>query len=147
MVSLCTARGYHGPMKNHRTSRATGGMRRPRVPRKWAWHHRALLGLRRRLLHQELDQLKTSLQAAEVEPGEPDAGAEPEREFAFALLAHEQDALREINDALDRIEAGTYGKCAVTGLPIPASRLRAVPWTRHLREIASQRENANRDRR
>jgi DnaK suppressor protein len=45
----------------------------------------------------------------------------------------EEDAyaqLREVDDALARIEAGTYGTCAVCGKEIPADRLEAVPWTK-----------------
>ena len=34
----------------------------------------------------------------------------------------------EIDHALDRIEAGTYGHCIACGTTIPAERLRAVPW-------------------
>ena len=77
-------------------------------------------------------------------PGARESGAtrNPARDFALALLVHEQDALREINDALDRIDRGTYGICAVTGLSLPAARLRAVPWTRHLRAAAPLRDEA-----
>jgi len=34
----------------------------------------------------------------------------------------------DINEALDRIEAGTYGRCVSCGNPIPDERLEAVPW-------------------
>jgi DnaK suppressor protein len=36
--------------------------------------------------------------------------------------------LQEIDEALERIEAGTYGVCAVCGEPIPDERLEAVPY-------------------
>ena len=52
------------------------------------------------------------------------------REFDEGM---EQDAtaqLREVDDALARIEAGTYGTCAACGKEIPAERLEAVPWTK-----------------
>lgn len=45
----------------------------------------------------------------------------------------EEDAvrqLREVNDALGRIDGGTYGTCEVCGREIPEERLEAVPWTR-----------------
>jgi DnaK suppressor protein len=38
--------------------------------------------------------------------------------------------LPEINNALQRIDNGTYGVCAITGEPIEEKRLLAVPWTR-----------------
>ena len=34
----------------------------------------------------------------------------------------------EIDQALERLDAGTYGRCVVCGTPIPAERLGAVPW-------------------
>lgn len=37
--------------------------------------------------------------------------------------------LREVRDALKRIQKGTYGKCIVDGEPIDEERLEAVPWT------------------
>ena len=39
--------------------------------------------------------------------------------------------LREIGDALHRIEQGTYGVCAECEEPISAKRLDAVPWARY----------------
>ena len=118
-------------------------LRAPRAP-KWAWHRRALLSLRRRLLHEQLEQMCDSLQRTVAGPGEPVADRDAESDFTLALLAHEEDALREITDAIDRIDHGTYGLCAVTGLPIPAARLRAVPWTRQLRDVAQRREELRR---
>jgi DnaK suppressor protein len=34
----------------------------------------------------------------------------------------------EIDQALDRIDAGTYGRCVSCGIMIPDERLEAVPW-------------------
>jgi RNA polymerase-binding transcription factor DksA len=34
----------------------------------------------------------------------------------------------EIDQALERLEAGTYGRCVSCGRPIPEERLAAVPW-------------------
>ena len=39
--------------------------------------------------------------------------------------------LREIADAIDRIEQGTYGVCLECDEPISAKRLDAVPWARY----------------
>jgi RNA polymerase-binding transcription factor DksA len=45
-----------------------------------------------------------------------DAGSDAyDRDFALSLLGKEQDALYEINEALKRIETGTYGLCEGTG--------------------------------
>src|ERR1044072_9694888 len=49
-----------------------------------------------------------------------DAGSDAyDRDFALRLLSQEQDALYEIDEALKRIEIGTYGKCEMSGKPIP----------------------------
>jgi RNA polymerase-binding transcription factor DksA len=48
----------------------------------------------------------------------------------FSLLAKEQDAIYEINEALNRIDKGTYGICEMSGDTIPEERLEALPFTR-----------------
>ena len=52
-----------------------------------------------------------------------------ERELDEGLEEDAREQLREVEDALARIEAGTYGICAVCGKKIPLERLEAVPWT------------------
>jgi len=54
-----------------------------------------------------------------------------EQDFALGLLDSERKLLHEINDALQRIEDGTYGICEGTGEPIPYARLEASPWARY----------------
>lgn len=60
-----------------------------------------------------------------------------EQEFALGLLDSERKLLHEINDALLRIEDGTYGICEGTGEPIPKPRLEASPWARYSVKYAS----------
>jgi len=50
--------------------------------------------------------------------------------------------LREIDDALRRVDEGSYGECEVTGEPIESERLKAIPWTRLSIEGAEFRENS-----
>jgi DnaK suppressor protein len=45
-----------------------------------------------------------------------------------SILVNEQALLTEVQNALERIEKGTYGKCIVCGQPIPEKRLEALPW-------------------
>ena len=59
-----------------------------------------------------------------------------ELDVASQLLASERNLLREIDDALERIENGTYGICEGTGRRIKAARLEAIPWARHCIEYA-----------
>src|SRR5256712_13174465 len=70
-----------------------------------------------------------------------DAGSDAyDRDFALSLLSQEQDALYEIDQALKRIEVGTYGKCEMSGKPIPHARLEAIPFARFTVECQSQLE-------
>jgi RNA polymerase-binding protein DksA len=52
-----------------------------------------------------------------------------EREKAFWLASHGREILMQINDALMRIENGTYGMCEACGQAINAERLSALPHT------------------
>lgn len=49
------------------------------------------------------------------------------RELEFALDEHESAELRQVEAALARIEAGTYGLCIDCGMDIPPARLQAAP--------------------
>ncbi len=74
-----------------------------------------------------------------------DAGSDAyDRDFALSLLSQEQDALYEIDEALKRIELGTYGKCEMSGKPILRARLEAIPFARFTVECQSQLEKQNR---
>ena len=73
-----------------------------------------------------------------------DAGSDAyDRDFALSLLSQEQDALYEIDQALKRIELGTYGKCEMSGKPIPHARLEAIPFARFTVQCQSQLEKQN----
>jgi RNA polymerase-binding transcription factor DksA len=73
-----------------------------------------------------------------------DAGSDAyDRDFALSLLSQEQDALYEIDQALKRIELGTYGTCEMSNKPIPRARLEAIPFARFTVECQSQLEKQN----
>jgi len=57
-------------------------------------------------------------------------------ENTLNLAGSERKLLQEIDDALDRIEEGTYGICLGTGEPIGKPRLQAIPWTKYSVEFA-----------
>ena len=77
-----------------------------------------------------------------------DAGSDAyDRDFALNLLSQEQDALYEIDEALKRIESGTYGICEMSGKPINHERLEAIPFTRYTVECQSQLERQNKAQR
>ena len=63
-----------------------------------------------------------------------------EQEFALGLMDSERKLLREIDDALYRIEQKTYGTCEATGVPIAKARLEAKPWAKYCVEYARKLE-------
>ena len=63
-----------------------------------------------------------------------------EHEFTLGLLESEQAMLREIDEALARIEEKTYGICMGTGEAIPLARLRAKPWAKYTVEYTRMLE-------
>lgn len=121
-------------MKKHPTVSPAGGTRPhpAHIPRHWAWHYRTLLTLRDHLLSETGDRSREPTGA--MEP--PSLHAEDladelyDRDLARALPTNPVDALREVEDAIGRLETGTYGRCEATGRVIPSRRLRAMPWCR-----------------
>jgi RNA polymerase-binding protein DksA len=53
------------------------------------------------------------------------------REFDMGLSERQQKYLEQIDEALQRIEDGTYGICKVTGEPISIERLEEVPVAKY----------------
>jgi len=77
-----------------------------------------------------------------------DAGSDAyDRDFALNMLSKEANALGEIEEALQRLELGTYGICEESGQKIPNPRLEAMPFARLTveRQAARERENSTRD--
>ena len=113
------------------------------IPRRWRWHYGVLQSLRSPLL----EEVRASLaRASEVDrPRDTDpadtASEESDRILALCLLSGEQDALHEVDSAIRRILAGSYGICEKTGKRIPMQRLRAIPWTRYTREAQEALES------
>ncbi|MGC4013322.1 MAG: TraR/DksA C4-type zinc finger protein [Luteolibacter sp.] len=77
-----------------------------------------------------------------------DAGSDAyDRDFALSVLAKEQDALYEIEQALQRIKKGAYGVCEMSGRKIPTARLEAIPFARLTVECQAQWEKEYGNRR
>lgn len=64
-----------------------------------------------------------------------------EQEFSLGLMAEERKTLVEIQQALARIQNGTFGLCEGLGTPIEENRLEAIPWTRYSLEYARMIES------
>lgn len=99
----------------------------------------------RALLQAEADRLDRELAVIRSELAEfagghgPEGETERADEIATEQVELQNDRLRladlerqraEVSAALDRVGAGTYGRCQACGAPIPDERLAAIPWTR-----------------
>jgi RNA polymerase-binding transcription factor DksA len=74
-----------------------------------------------------------------------DAGTDTaDRDFALSLISNEQEGLKEIADAIERMKNGSYGTCEITGKVIPPARLIAVPFTRYSLEGQKELERNRR---
>ena len=64
-----------------------------------------------------------------------------EREILLGLAEHDRTRLLSINDALGKIEEGTYGICATCGNEIPEARLIAIPTAKYCIKCQSRAES------
>lgn len=82
-------------------------------------------------LQAEADSLTEDREPGDVqfdeESGEGDTLA-VERERDLALSAQARAAIEQIDVAIEKIHAGTYGQCESCGTAIPKERLRALPY-------------------
>lgn len=63
-----------------------------------------------------------------------------ELEFTLGLIEGERAILREIEEAIERLDKGTYGVCLATGKPIGRARLKAKPWAKYCYEYTLAQE-------
>ncbi|MFZ1932547.1 MAG: TraR/DksA C4-type zinc finger protein [Thermoguttaceae bacterium] len=64
-----------------------------------------------------------------------------DRELTLSLLGSEREALEQIEEAIERIEAGSYGRCKTCGGRIRKSRLQAIPYVAQCVRCASEQED------
>jgi DnaK suppressor protein len=53
------------------------------------------------------------------------------RELAFSISDNERELMLQIDQAIGRLDSGTYGYCLHTGMPIGIARLEAIPWAKY----------------
>ena len=93
---------------------------------------RRLIELRERVSGEILSINRDSLSQTDPDPSLSDQGTDTfDREFALNQLSNEQDVLFEIDEAIRRLENGTYGVCEMTEEPINIERLQALPYVRY----------------
>lgn len=91
--------------------------------------------LQRTIEHHDLGGASLTEETGELLSGSQDnhmadtATETYERELDEGLEEDAREQLRQVEEALERIEAGEYGRCTSCGKEIPAERLEAVPWT------------------
>jgi RNA polymerase-binding transcription factor len=83
-------------------------------------------------LHEETpgsmeDQVEEEFGTSDNHPADA-ATVTLDREVDYTLQENSEQVLKEIDDALQRIEAGTFGTCRSCGKPIAPERLEAMPW-------------------
>src|SRR6187455_96066 len=70
------------------------------------------------------------------------AEADIQEDLEFALVQMKSETLNKINDALARLETGTYGNCFDCGEEIAEKRLRALPFAVRCKDCEEVKENA-----
>ncbi len=87
----------------------------------------------------EVEALKESEQDFSVDHMADHGSDNFEQEFNLNLIENVEDRLREINEALERIQEGVFGTCEECQKSIPKMRLRAIPYAKYC--IECQRKN------
>jgi DnaK suppressor protein len=109
----------------------------------------------RALLLAKRDKLAAAAEGAEslVPPPNDKSGdlldwARADTEAESQIQRRQSDAhlVRAIEDALTRINRGSFGVCEVCQQPIPKARLDAVPWTRVCRDCKEESDRNSGDR-
>jgi DnaK suppressor protein len=65
-----------------------------------------------------------------------------QEDIELALIQMKAETLTRINEALERLDAGTYGSCNECGDEISPQRLRALPFAVRCKDCEEARENA-----
>jgi DnaK suppressor protein len=120
---------------------------------------RMLEDRRREILNEVQSKIKdvrsegtASLNAGVVDAEETSVG-DIQEDIELALIQMKAETLTRVNEALERLNAGSYGRCNECGDEISPQRLRALPFAvrckdcEEAREIAMQRERSMSQRR
>ncbi len=105
-------------------------------------HFRMILNTWKRDLMEEVDRTMTHMKDEAANPPDPNDRATLESEFALELRTRDRERklIRKIDEALSRIDDGSYGYCIETGEPIGVKRLEARPVATLCIEAQERRE-------
>jgi DnaK suppressor protein len=104
---------------------------------------KAMLEERRREIVDKLRSLRetTPDQRLDVQDAEEQAVTDFAKDMEFALVQMKADTLARIDEALRRLEDGSYGECAECGTEVAAARLKALPFAVLCRNCQEREEN------
>ncbi|MGQ0429269.1 MAG: RNA polymerase-binding protein DksA [Gammaproteobacteria bacterium] len=105
-------------------------------------HFRVILNSWKRDLMEEVDRTMSHMKDEAANPPDPNDRATLESEFALELRTRDRERklIRKIDEALSRIDDGSYGYCVETGEPIGVKRLEARPVATLCIEAQERRE-------
>ncbi len=63
-----------------------------------------------------------------------------DRDFNLSLVSNERKIVMEIDEALKRIDDGSYGICQMSGKPISKTRLNAIPYAKYSKKCQEKLE-------
>jgi DnaK suppressor protein len=131
-------------MKDIQKTAATG------TPRSRYAELKKMLEERRREIHAEVQGKMRGVREEgtwggklnEVLDAVESAEADIQEEIEFSLVQMKSETLNKINDALARLDQGSYGNCFECGDEIAEKRLRALPFAVRCKDCEEARENA-----
>jgi DnaK suppressor protein len=99
---------------------------------------------RRRDIHDSLRSLRETLpaQVAEVKDAEEQSVQDFVQDVELALIEMKSETLGQIDEAIRRLEAGTYGTCGNCSQEIAEARLKALPFAALCRDCQESEEEA-----
>jgi DnaK suppressor protein len=103
---------------------------------------RGILEDRRRDIHEKLRSLRESIpmETPDVRDAEEQSVDDFVQEVDLALMQMKSETLKKIDQALVRLEEGTYGHCQECDTEIPSARLRALPFAALCRDCQAETE-------
>jgi DnaK suppressor protein len=104
---------------------------------------KGILEDRRRDIHEKLRSLRESMPADTTEVTDPEEQSVNDfvQDVDLALMQMKSETLKKIDQALLRLEEGTYGVCQECEKEIAPARLRALPFAALCRDCQEATEN------
>jgi len=104
---------------------------------------KGMLEDRRREIHEKLRSLREQIpvDAPDVKDTEEQSVDDFVQEVDLALMQMKSETLKKIDQALLRLEEGTYGRCQECDVEIPSARLRALPFAALCRGCQEETES------